>query len=198
MMSSTDEDLELELRSLPGVLNVEIRHLDSGDVDVVTLITNGQDPSNIRVMAKQIVSLYSAEGSVVVDDASTVLQPKELKAIRVNLVATSFEPDTGTTEVELNFSGRIGHGHAKSGQLIGGAEATLAALRDLGIEVPFYLVSVVNIATPRGWPVVATFRALSNEPDLHGIALAENDVTSSAMATLNALNRVLPISSAFE
>ena len=41
MMSATDEDLELELRSLPGVLNVEIRHLESGEVDVVTLIVNG-------------------------------------------------------------------------------------------------------------------------------------------------------------
>ena len=88
MMSATDEDLELELRSLPGVLNVEIRHLESGEVDVVTLIVNGQDPAAIRVMAKQIVSLYSAEGSVVVDDATTAFRPHSSEAARVNLVGT--------------------------------------------------------------------------------------------------------------
>ncbi len=111
---------------------------------------------------------------------------------------TSFDPETGSSEVELNFAGRLGKGHARSGQLIGGAEATLAALRDLGIEVPYYLASVVNFATPRGWPVVVTFRPFANDSDMYGIALAENDVTSAAMATLNALNRVIPISSAFE
>ena len=73
------------------------------------------------------------------------------------------------------------------------SEATLAALRDLSLNVPFYLLSVVNVATPRGWPVVVTLRPLARDADLYGIAQADNDVTSSAMATLNALNRLLPI-----
>jgi hypothetical protein len=193
MMSATDEDLELELRSLPGVLNVEIRHLESGEVDVVTLIVNGQDPAAIRVMAKQIVSLYSAEGSVVVDDATTAFRPRSGEAMRVNLATTSFDHETGQCEVELNFAGRIGVGHSSSGKLVGGAEATLAALRDLDLNVPFYLISVVNVATPRGWPVVVTLRPLARDTDLLGIAQGDNDATSAAMATLNALNRILPI-----
>jgi hypothetical protein len=193
MMSATDEDLELELRSLPGVLNVEIRHLESGEVDVVTLIVNGQDPAAIRVMAKQIVSLYSAEGSVVVDDATAAFRPRSVEAIRVNLASTGFDHETGRCEVELNFAGRIGVGHSSNGKLVGGVEATLAALRDLSLNVPFYLLSVVNVATPRGWPVVVTLRPLARDADLYGIAQADNDVTSSAMATLNALNRLLPI-----
>jgi hypothetical protein len=36
-------------------------------------------------------------------------------------------------------------------------------------------------------------RPLARDADLYGIAQADNDVTSSAMATLNALNRLLPI-----
>ena len=98
--------------------------------------------------------------------------------------------------MELNFAGRIGVGHSASGKLIGGVEATLAALRDLTLNVPFYLISVVNVATPRGWPVVVTLRPFARDNDLLGIAQGDNDVTSSAMATLNALNRVLPISNA--
>jgi hypothetical protein len=193
MMSATDEDLELELRSLPGVLNVEIRHLESGEVDVVTLIVNGQDPAAIRVMAKQIVSLYSAEGSVVVDDATTAFRPHSSEAARVNLVGTSFDHETGRSEVELNFAGRIGIGHSASGTLVGGVEATLAALGDLGLKVPYYLISVVNVATPRGWPVVVTLRPFARDSDLLGVAQGDDDVSSSARATLNALNRVLPI-----
>ena len=45
MMSRTEEDFELELRSLPGVLNVGKTHRDNGDVDVVTLVVNSKDPS---------------------------------------------------------------------------------------------------------------------------------------------------------
>jgi hypothetical protein len=66
MMSPTEEDFELELRSLSGVMNVEIRHRENGDVDAVTLITHGQDPSALRVMASQIVNLYYTDASVIV------------------------------------------------------------------------------------------------------------------------------------
>jgi hypothetical protein len=193
MMSATDEDLELELRSLPGVLNVEIRHLESGEVDVVTLIVTGQDPAAIRVMAKQIVSLYSAEGSVVVDDATTAFRPQAAEAVRVHLVSTSFNHEIGRCEVELNFGGRIGIGHSTSGTLVGGVEAALNALRDLNLNVPLYLLSVLHVATPRGWPVVVTLRPFAPGNDLYGIAQGDNDVASSAMATLSALNRVLPV-----
>jgi len=47
-------------------------------------------------------------------------------------------------------SGKTGYGRAGSGQLFGGAEATLAALRDLGYTLPFYLLTVISVATVRG------------------------------------------------
>ena len=194
MMSPTEEDFELELRSLPGVLNVEIRHRENGAVDAVTLIVHGQDPGAIRVMAKQIVSLYFAEATVVVEDASSALLPREAQAVRVALVGATFNPENGSCEVELNYMGRIGLGHAGSGQLFGGAEATLAALRDLGFNVPFYLLSVVNVATARGWPVIVTLRPFSEGADMFGIAQSDGDVMSSSMATLNSLNRFLSMS----
>jgi hypothetical protein len=194
MMSPTEEDFELELRSLPGVLNVEIRHRDNGDVDAVTLIVHGQDPGAIRVMAKQVVSLYYAEATVVVEDASKALLPRELQVVRVALIGAVFNPENGSCEVELNYAGRIGIGRAGSGQLFGGAEATLAALRDLGFSVPYYLLSVVNVATARGWPVVVTLRPFADGADMFGIAQSDGDVISSSMATLNALNRFLSIS----
>lgn len=191
MMSPSEEDFELELRSLPGVLNVNIRHREDGYPDAVTLVIQGQDAGALRVMAKQIVGLYFPEATLVVEDASSALIPRNLEPPRIVLVGTQFSPDDGTCEVELNFGGRIGVGRAGSGQLFGGAEATLVALRDLGFSVPFYLLSVVNVATARGWPVVVTLRPFPEGADMFGIAQADSDVRSSAMATLNALNRHL-------
>lgn len=191
MMSPTEEDFELELRSLSGVLNVEIRHRENGDVDAVTLIVHGQDTAAIRVMATQIVNLYYTEASVIVEDASRALSPRESQSARVSLVRAEFSSDTGFCDVELNFAGRVGIGRAGSGQLFGGAEATLAALRDLGFSVPYYLLTVISVATVRGWPIIVTLRPFSEGADLFGIAQGADDVTSSAMATLDALNRFI-------
>lgn len=196
MMSPTEEDFELELRSLSGVMNVEIRHRENGDVDAVTLITHGQDPSALRVMATQIVNLYYTDASVIVEDASRAMAPREVQAERVALVRAEFHAETGNCEVELSFQGKMGFGRAGSGQLFGGAEATLSALRDLGYNLPFYLLTVISVATVRGWPVIVTMRPFSDGADMFGIAQADNDATSSAMATLDALNRFLSKESA--
>lgn len=198
MMSPTEEDFELELRSLSGVMNVEIRHRENGDVDAVTLITHGQDPSALRVMATQIVNLYYTDASVIVEDASRAMAPREVQAERVALVRAEFQSETGNCEVELSFQGKSGYGRAGSGQLFGGAEATLAALRDLGYNLPFYLLTVISVATVRGWPVIVTMRPFSDGSDMFGIAQAENDATSAAMATLDALNRFLSKENATE
>jgi hypothetical protein len=191
MMSPTEEDFELELRSLSGVLNVEIRHRENGDVDAVTLIVHDQDPGAIRVMATQIVNLYYTDATVVVEDASKVVSPRVPQTVRVALVRADFSVESGCCDVELSYNGRTGIGKAGSGQLFGGAEATVAALRDLGFSIPFYLLTVISVATVRGWPVIVTFRPFSEGSDLFGIAQSENDVTSSSMATLDALNRFL-------
>jgi hypothetical protein len=109
----------------------------------------------------------------------------------VALVRAEFNSHEGFCEVHLNVNGRVGVGRSENGPLIGGAEATLDALRQLDFDVPFYLVGSVNVATVRGWPVIVTLRPRANEADRHGIAQAETELVSSAKATLNALNRYL-------
>jgi hypothetical protein len=191
MMSPTDEDFELELRSLPGVVNVGMTHRDNGDVDAVTLIVNGEDPGAIRSVALQIASLYYPEAIVTVEDANHAVIARGGGGARVALVRADFSTDDGVCEVLLSYGGRVGIGRAESGPLIGGAEATLLALRDLGLEVPFYLMAVNSVATVRGWPVIVTLRSLSNDGDRVGMAQSEGDLVSSAKATLSALNRFL-------
>ena len=194
MISPTEEDFELELRALPGVVNVGFRYGDKGDVDAVSLVVHGDDAGPVRVVAKQIVSLYYPDATVSVEEMKPVAAPARGSsgdAGRVALVRAEFNSHEGFCEVHLNVNGRVGVGRSENGPLIGGAEATLDALRQLDFDVPFYLVGSVNVATVRGWPVIVTLRPRANEADRHGIAQAETELVSAAKATLNALNRYL-------
>jgi hypothetical protein len=194
MISPTEEDFELELRALPGVVNVGFRYGEKGDVDAVSLIVHGDDAGPVRVVAKQIVSLYYPDATVSVEEMKTAAAPSRTStndAGRVALVRAEFNSHEGFCEVHLNVNGRVGVGRSENGPLIGGAEATLDALRQLDFDVPFYLVGAVNVATVRGWPVIVTLRPRANEADRHGVAQAETDLVSSSKATLNALNRYL-------
>jgi hypothetical protein len=190
-MSPTEEDFELELRSLPGVLNVGISHRESGDVDAVKLVIHGQDCAAIKTIASQIASLYYPDATVSVEDASQVVPTGGVVRPRVALVRADFNAEDGVCEVQLSYEGRTGLGRAGSGQLFGGAEATLTALRDLGFDVPYYLLAAVSVATVRGWPVIVTLRSPSSDRDMLGIAQSERDLVSASMATLDALNRFL-------
>ncbi len=194
MMSPTEEDFELELRALPGVVNVGFHYSEKGDVDAVSLVVQGPDAAAVRVVAKQIVSLYFPTATISIEEMKTLAPSAAVgivSANRVTLVRADFNSHVGSCEVHVSLGGRIGIGHSKNGPLIGGAEATLDALRHLDIDVPFYLVSSVNIATSRGWPVIVTLRPTFNDLDRLGIAQADTELLSSAKATLSALNRYL-------
>jgi hypothetical protein len=195
MISPTEEDFELELRALPGVVNVGFRYGEKGDVDAVSLVARGDDAGPVRVIAKQIVSLYYPDATVSVEEMKPATAAPRTGSSndgdRVALVRAEFNSHEGFCEVHLNVNGRVGVGRSENGPLIGGAEATLDALRQLDFDVPFYLVGSVSVATVRGWPVIVTLRPRANEADRHGIAQAETELVSSAKATLNALNRYL-------
>jgi len=191
MMTPSEEDFELELRSLPGVLSVGVAHRDDGEIEKVTLFVRGQDPEVVRNVALQVASLYYPRAAVAVEDANRAPASSAPDAARVALVRTDFSVHDGVSEVFLGFAGRTGIGRSGSGPLVGGAEATIAALRELGFDVPFFLVAVNAIASVRGWPVMVTLRSLSDSGDRIGIAQAEGELESSARATLDALNRYL-------
>ncbi|MHB1209239.1 MAG: hypothetical protein ACYC1I_05980 [Acidimicrobiales bacterium] len=191
MTTRTDEDLELELRSLPGVLSVSITYDDRDDVDVVTLLVIGAELDSTRSEAHLILSLYYDDATLVIEEANDAIIQMSRDHSRVAIVDAQLDHATGTAQVQLQYNGRTGIGHSASGPLIGGADATLAALRDLGIEVPFSLLSVNSVSLMNRWPVIVTLRSTRSDNDRMGIALSEGELLSSVKSTLNALNRFL-------
>ncbi|MFI5035630.1 MAG: hypothetical protein ACHQFZ_05440 [Acidimicrobiales bacterium] len=191
IMSRTDEDFELELRSLPGVVNVGLTHRDDGNVAEVALLVSGEDAEPVRSAATQIASLYYPDAAVTVERAVGESSSSYRDNSRVVLVRADYDTSEGACEVQLAFNGRMGVGRAGSGPLIGGAEATLAALRDLGYEIPFSLMTVTSVTNGKDWPVVVTLRSLSNDADRFGIARSDDDMVSAVKATLDSLNRFL-------
>ncbi len=189
MTSRIEEDFELELRSLPGVLNVAVARHEDGSVDVVTLLVYGLNVKETEGVATQIASLYFPEAKIVVEDANNVLTPSTVENARVVLTRAMCDGDGGDCEVELNYRGRVATGHSRSGPLIGGAESTLMALRDLGYDIPFSLASVTSLPASKSWPVIVTMRAIADGSERYGIAQADDDVVAAAKATLDALNR---------
>jgi hypothetical protein len=188
MTSTIEEDFELELRSLPGVVNVGINHKETGEVEAVVLSIRNHDPEMVRESAVQVASLYFPEASVVLEEAGG--EPARSPVVaRIALAAAEFNDLDGISEVHLTYGGRSGVGRAGSGPLIGGAEATLFALRDLGNVIPFYLMGVTKVDTVIGCSVIVALRSLSSDDDRMGIARADSDLVSSAKATLDALNR---------
>ncbi|MHB2028623.1 MAG: hypothetical protein ACYCPT_07370 [Acidimicrobiales bacterium] len=190
-MSRIDEDFELELRSLPGVLNVGFTRNDASDVTAITLVVSGPTTGETQSVAMQIASLYYPDAEVAVQDVNEALHPMTGRAARAVLVRAEFNSTDGMCDVELNLRGRIGTGRAGSGPLIGAVEATLAALRNLDLDVPFTLTSVSNLITVKNWPVVVVLRSLTNDADRYGIAHSDSDVAAASKATLSAVNRFL-------
>jgi hypothetical protein len=194
MTSTIEEDFELELRSLPGVLSVGINHRESGEVDAVVLSVRNQDPESVRESAVQVASLYFPDADVILEEAVGVQPLRSEITARISLARAEFNEHDGMSEIHLGYAGRIGVGRAGSGPLIGGAEATLAALRDLGHVIPFYLMGVTQVDTVVGNSVIVALRSLSSDDDRMGIALAEDELASAAKATLDALNRYVSMS----
>lgn len=193
MMTPSEEDFELELRSLPGVLSVGVDHQANGEVERVTLFVRGQDPEQVRHVALQVASLYYPKAAVAVEDANRapLLAGRGQEPTRVALDFVDFNVHDGVSEVRLRFAGRVGIGRSGSGPLVGSAEATLIALRELGFDVPFFLVAVNTVSSVRGWPVMVTLRSLADANDRIGIAQSETETESASRATLDALNRHL-------
>lgn len=190
MNSRSDEDFELELRSIPGVVAVSVERDGAGVAFAVTLHDAGTQHQRTETLAKQVLSFYYPQAKLKVEPISLAAE-KSHRPPRVIIERADLLEGDADAEVRLAWAGASGLGRAGSGPLIGGAQATLDALRDLGLDVPFSLMSATAIPLSNSWPVVVVLRSAQSKAELMGIAHAPDQVWSAARATLDALNRFL-------
>jgi hypothetical protein len=189
-MSTTDTDFEFELRALPGVLSVEIERDAAGEVGSVTLLVSANGEQAVQGAALTITSLYYPDASVTVvgTNRAQLRSADTGRPGRVAVVGVSSGED-GAITVNLRYRGEDSSGTSMNGPLIGGAEATLEALRGLDCHIPFYLNSVTRVASAMDAPVVVVLRSVIDTTERLGVAQSDDDLTAAVRATLNALNR---------
>jgi len=188
--------LEFELRLVPGVINVSL----SGEGGVLTLIVLTTSVEDEVVMAvKQRIRAHEADYDVELIEVETLAPEVEpaayvawdLSEERVALQGIEFDTTTGTVDVVVSYQDRSARGSATGGALVAGATATLQALAELGVAIPFALVSADQLGTAAEASVVVCLRPLPDGNERIGVARAEDRAEAAARATLSALNRHL-------
>ena len=208
------DDLELELRKIPGVRAAGFTERD--DVLLVQVqVTGDQAPPNLGLQATRIAFRHSDKpvtlevvrwraaevaAPVPTDTVAPAVPTIELPRpeadddLRIRLLAVLTFPDTDELEVHLTFSGRriIGRAAASKGAL-GVVEATVDGLRAFAPSFEFTPVwaKLVNEDGDRETHVVACELTTGDGGRRLGIAVGASPIEAAARATLHALNRTL-------
>jgi len=188
-------ELELELRLLPGVVDVGFSPVEpTGHVAVSLVALDPED--DLHREASRIARVYRGSAAVEIIDL-TPPRPAARPALaapvpdeRVALVQSAVEP-TGEARVVLAWMGHSAQATAAAGALIGPAQATLRALDGLGIDVDATLSSVSAGRGLENPPVRVILRSSHDESEFVGIARGRTEPESAARATLAAVNRYL-------
>src|SRR4051794_22670122 len=235
-MNSLD-DLELELRKLPGVKSAGFD--ESSEMLLVQLhlgdqADNPEHPVPInasRIVARHVDTRTAVEivrwraipgeavpaaapapapapapADVDLTDEPAVAEPAEPAPVaeapaeattgrRARLLAVLAFPDTDELEVHLILDGRRTIGRAVSSNgLLGAVEATIAAIRELGVTfepTPLWARQVESDHDERAVVTVAIDGAAPDAPTDYGIAAGASPIDAAARATLDTLNRRL-------
>jgi hypothetical protein len=217
----TLDDLEIELRKLPGVRAAGFAERD--DVLLVQLQVGAASEPGLPLQATRIAHRHS-ERPVAVElvrwrslpapvgpapaaaaptaaapefartDASPTIDLTRAPAERrVRLLAVLTFPDTDELEVHLTLEGRrtIGRAAASRG-LLGAVEATLDALRAFAPALALVSGWARPIDVSSDEPfLVACEVSAGPGPACHGIATGSSPIEAAARASLHALNRTL-------
>jgi hypothetical protein len=212
------DELELELRKLPGIRWVAFSEL--GDRLLIQLHAMEEAHYDVAIEASRIAARH-CELPIAVDVvrwmtppgvARASLESATLQSSGTSAVATttthepSFEvlriltlADTDEVEVHLGNGAMRTIGRAALGRgLLGAVEATVAAIRDFPVELPVEAEWARTIEmTSAGRPSVAVAFAPPGGEVFYGLSRADSDMEAAARATLEALDEHLqPLRSA--
>jgi hypothetical protein len=212
------DDLELELRKLPGVRAAGFDTRDDLLIVQLHVVPGAGSEGSLPVAATRIAARHAdrpvavevvrwrdapqsplsrpeetpAPAAPVTPDAPAAETPGPAEVTgRMRLLAVLSFPDTDELEVHLILDGRrrIGRAPASRG-LVAALDATLAAVREFGVPLTPTPRWARAIESSEEEALIAV--ALDDESDgriLYGIAPGTNPPDAAARATLDAVNR---------
>ena len=205
---STFDELELELRQLPGVSFVGV--LETTATVVVQLgVEPGVDREVLLAEARRLAELHIA-GPLRIELTSMGGDvPSHLSRGRVQLLVVLPWPERREVEVHLAQSGKRAVGRAEAGGPMQVARATLAALEALGNATPFEVEAAIRldefstkvVDEPEGeaeWEAAAeenvvavVLKSTESHGRRFGTSAGRTVEEAAARATLQAMNRYL-------
>jgi hypothetical protein len=191
------DELELELRRIPGVLAVGFT--DEGEALVVHVLSDVA-PAGAAELRRQ-VSLWvraNLDRPVVIEVEDVEPPAVSPERGRVRLEAVRVDEFSQSLDVHLLLGTRRTVGRAEAGSPRDAAAATLEALDRLGANLPFRIDAAT--AALRNGPdhaVVVVLEPGQGAHKLYGVARAHSMEEAAARATLHALNRYLSREAAF-
>jgi hypothetical protein len=212
---TTLDDLELELRKLPGVHSAGFEERDDvlliqlhagperGDQPLPVSATRIAARHSDRPVAVEVVRWRPAEVREIhvpgpapqlpAGNTATGAAPAEAPSARPRLLAVLSFPDTDEVEVHLILEGRRTIGRAPGSRgLIGVAEATIEALSGFGADFdpkPHW----ARPLEPNGDNGTVLIAVAVDDDDItrYGLASGASSIDATARATLDAVNRRL-------
>jgi hypothetical protein len=212
------DDLELELRKLPGVRAAGFDERDDLLIVQLHVVPGAGGQGSLPIAATRIAARH-ADRPVAVEvvrwrDAPTspLSRPEEIAAPvapeapaaaptadadqkeattgRMRLLAVLSFPDTDELEVHLILDGRrtIGRAPASRG-LVAALDATLAAVKDFGFPVDPTPQWARGLESTAEEALVAVALEETGGTVLYGVASGATPIDAAARATLDAINR---------
>lgn len=189
---SANRLLELELRRLPAVAGVGFH--DEPDHLVVHVLINDAKLAH-RLDVRRLVAKKVREHIEERPDQAFVIEFELLPTVRtarpsrVQIIAVTGDVHDGEVEVHLARAGLRSVGRSAGVSSSAVANATFAALNDLGTSLPFRLDRIHE--GDAGASIVVLARAGNGEERRYGLAGGPSPLDAACRATLHALNRYL-------
>ncbi len=192
-MTRSLDDLELELRKVPGVVGVGVE--ESAGTVRVDLVISVPSPSPLLVRAAED-AVRDLEADKVILSVSSVarLDAAATRERRVQLVSVGrWDGPAGPgTEVHLRWEDRQSVGRDLAAGPGGAAAATLDALDKLGVDVPFQLTATVpSSPASDGVTVLVKLASIAGLSGRMGLVKAVTAEEAASRAVLCALNRFI-------
>jgi hypothetical protein len=186
------DELELQLRRLPGV--VAVGFVESDDVLVVE-VQAGPDASDELARAATVLAAEHAQGPVAVEIVRWGDGGPHEPERRLRLVDLSTDPSAGDVTVRLargDDDEAVGRA-STAGGLPAAVEATVAAVRVFLPDLPYLpgWARTVETTPDRRFLVVASLTDPLTRSHRRGAAEGATPIEGAVRATLSALNRTI-------